>query len=596
MGRKRPLKRFAFRSDFAARQGVQSCAVWSPDGRLLATGGQDGVVRVFLMDDEDLLYTAVVPTMTPGQNNSNTSSAGALASPGSDAGNGEGDGSNAAPVALKTLAGNARVVPGSVPQTPARHNNGGKLVPSNAAARAGFNNSNGTRSNFSALVAFTPRLNPLAVSPYSPAPAPPLPFVSPLFLPAAIHATPVKTLHWSPCGRALLTTCERDPEDAVRFWRAPTVEEVRSTGARIPVDYLDGAGRADKFNAATGHSAAANKPKAGDAPESKSSGASAFSSAAPAAASASLEAAFRGCDPETLLPIAVFTAEEGMELRSAVYWVPPAAPNADPAAAAAAAAKVKADVLLVLSNQRRTQKHRQNGPSYLSRYIVPHSLYDAPALPPQFAAGPPGKTPAAAAAHAAAGAKLPNGGRARGIRLSSEMLISSDDNAISTVVSPNGQFIAVATLKSLYVLTGPAPAAARAAALASQGLDAEFRKSVAGLPPLSHVARMERCFFGLPCTGMAFDPSSRVLLAVSASRGIVMVPVRPEKAAGCCAKGVASCVCDAVLCCPVWRCCVRSQFLLFAANLLLVVFLALLVQHFSVHLGEDAGDSATGGF
>jgi WD40 repeat protein len=550
VGRKRPLKRFAFRTDFADRQGIQSCAVFSPDGRLLAAGGQDGVVRVFLLDDPDLLYTAVVPGPAVG---------------------------GGAAAQLRTLAGQRGVVPGSVPQTPARP--GAGVGPGRAPPTA-------SRSNFSALVAFTPRVNPIVVSPYSTAAAPPLPFVSPLFLAAAKLAGPVKTLGWSPCGRALIATMEADDEAAVSFWRAPSAADVRARGVRIPVDYLDATGRVDHFagaGAASSNSAAESKQQP---------------SGERRAPAASVAAAYTGCDD--LRPLAILTVEPELEIRGAVYWAPPQlAALTDPrtgkplpAAAATTGALAGADVLLATVSHRRTQKHRQTGPGYLCRYFVPQSLYEQEPLPAELARAPPTgpKVPAPDAKFVAA--------RARGVRLSAEVLIEKEDAPVQMVVSPNGQFVAVATTKSLHVFTGPAPTATRAAVLSAQGLDDDFCRSVAHLPPLSLASVKPRCF-GLPCTGLSFDPSSRAVLSVSASRGIAILPIRPEPRRGCCGggggsgaggdnRGCCGCLVDTLLCCPVWRCCVRSQIVLFAANLFLVVFLALLVQHFSVTLYDDA--------
>lgn len=91
-------------------------------------------------------------------------------------------------------------------------------------------------------------------------------------------------------------------------------------------------------------------------------------------------------------------------------------------------------------------------------------------------------------------------------------------------ISPNGHFIAVAS-EHIYIYTGPSTIHNRIQDLRSQGYPLQMIKDFSTLPPLSLVTVKRNIFVDLPCTGMAFDPSSRLVIAVSACRGIAFVPI-----------------------------------------------------------------------
>ncbi len=583
--RKRPLKRFAFRTDFAPRQGIQTVNAFSPDGRLYAAGGQDGVVRVFLLDDPELLYTAVTP---------------------------------AAPLVplvagAAGAAGGAGAAGASAPQTPARGSFAGPgssgfgSGASGAAAAA-----SARRSRLNALVAFTPRLGAAAAaSPTSSAAPPPLPFVSPLFLVVAKHAGPVKVLSFSPCGRALLTAADTDPEDAVRLWRVPSVSDLKARGARIPVDYVgpdgtvaplapsgEGLPAGGSNNSNTGHeSKDAGNALLGDDDDNDADGGYDSNGYARrgsrARAPSSADVAFTGA--HDVLPLAVIVPPAGVEIRSCLYWTPPA-PEHGPSGLPAGT-----DCFLALLNMKRTRKHNKIGPGFLCRYIVPQSLYSEQPLPPGLAAAPAKGAPALPAEAQAQ--------RAKGVRLSAQVKVEEDDLLGQIVLSPNRQLVGIAS-KNLHVYTGPCPAATRAAVFAAQGCDAATAAALDGLPPFAKVCSRKDCF-GLPCTGLSFDPSSRALLSVSAARGVVTLPVaggssgfggsvsgggavgegsRRRQKGGCC-----GCIFDWLCCCPVWRCCFRSNAMLFVINIVVVLLLALVVQHFASLPDVVDGAGAAGG-
>jgi hypothetical protein len=190
------------------------------------------------------------------------------------------------------------------------------------------------------------------------------------------------------------------------------------------------------------------------------------------------------------VPLTALAVEPKYEVVKAVFWSPPrvdrwAHTPSDPTPAnayqrleaanqACAAQAQDGHVLLLLVTLQRA------GPSVLCRYIVSHDGSSA--------------------------------------RLSAAVPVAKKSTCTTMAVAPNGHFIAIATTSDLLILTGPAAADARDLHLQAAGQDP------ARAPPLTVVASRARCF-EMPCTGVSFDPSSRLAAAVCATRAIVFLSV-----------------------------------------------------------------------
>lgn len=165
-------------------------------------------------------------------------------------------------------------------------------------------------------------------------------------------------------------------------------------------------------------------------------------------------------------------------------------------------------------------------------------------------------------------------------------------------ISPCRQFIGIATDR-LMIYTSPSAPRVRAHVLSKLGLGVS--PQLASLRPLTRVVVGDPVFNALPCSGLAFDPISRMLMGVSPSKAVVFLhnkvtdvaarKVRPSRsgdedddddyeddesveAAG---------FLGMLFCCCIWKrlCCSRresSSWSLFIVNLLLVLLVAALLQ------------------
>ena len=104
-------------------------------------------------------------------------------------------------------------------------------------------------------------------------------------------------------------------------------------------------------------------------------------------------------------------------------------------------------------------------------------------------------------------------------RIGAAIPISPKHTVTQMAMSPNGHYLAIATNADLHIFTGPCPAEARNIQLQALG-----QPVITNAPPLSRVALREKCF-EMPCTGISFDPSSRIAVGVCATRAVVFLPV-----------------------------------------------------------------------
>lgn len=469
--RRRLTARLRFPADFSRdrKDSFLSICVFSPDGRTVAAGGSDTIVRLFLLDD---------PMIAGGSTGSG------------------GTGSFFSATGLRT-----------------------PLPSSRTRARSGFFSNTDSHTP-----AHVPSLTP--VHSYTPSHASshsglgPPPTVSPFCLPVAKHTSCVSRLCFSPDGRHLVTLSDT-AKDGAQIWRMPSREQLRTYGIRIPIrEPIVSRDDDDHKNSEAPNEAAV------------------------------MEAAYFNADK--VRPVNKIEWPNGMECRGMEFWSYPRLREEDHSTVAvdldtaamlpAAAVDSFPDVLIAICHVKRT------GPSYLCEFRLSKAFYS-------------GVEPAV---------------------LMSKTLVDLKCEASQLKISPNGHFIAVGT-QHLHIFTGPACRALRNRDLLAQGFSArdESVRTIATLPPMTLVCE-KRNQFDLPCTGIAFDPSSRLCAAVSASRGVAFLAVELKPKRSCVAKVVR------VACCiPLWRAFFHSQLLKFIFNVLLIAFIGLIIQHYSMALSSS---------
>jgi hypothetical protein len=493
-GKRTMMPKLRFRCDFSPRDSFVSAIKFSRDGKLCFTGGQDGVVRVWWVQDPALFSTYVTygVKLTPSDNNSNVNL---------------GDGTNWFSNHKKSAGAMPKML--GVPLTPDHHKDN--------------NHNNNNHNNHHHQPRITtkddgsngkPQLEPLDMTS-----ARALGFVSPLFIPVAFRKDGIKDFDLSHDERLLSLV---DDKGGLSTWVVPDLNDVQTRGIRIPIDYLDEEGELLSYPAPN------DKVNADDVD-----------------LSASLSAAFQGVDE--ISPICMAPSHPGLDYQRSLFWAPPVVNYTVPRSGNPGELFGSIGIFddydgnnggsyggknnNIGKNNSEINDYDDENHNYDENLVRPHNLSD---LLQTFNNHPSRNLKEYILLSLASEVRkstwlikhvvyFDERTKQHQIRVSSQLKIFDNPSGSQMVISPNKHFVAIAgddlhiytTLDAPYIRT-----------LQLLALNQSYSYQLSNLGPLALVAKKERCF-SLPCTSLTFDPSSRILLAGSASRAIVFLRVRP---------------------------------------------------------------------
>lgn len=460
-GRKTLKTVMRFKTDFHAEDSFQAVSSLTHDGKILVSGGQDGLIRAFLLDDPDLEYTAVSATTLNADGGMNTPAKGSVIFP---------------------------------------------------------------------------------------------PYVSPKCLVVGRFDEGVLSLTINR-DSTLVASVGEGCIDHLCVWALPSVEELAQYGVRIPNDYVDNAGYCNTTPGGP-------KNKRGETPIPMDPNSS---------------YAISHTNSDRLKPVLVIESVKNCQFKQLQFWTPPiidprTLPKSslgifeddvgyDPSLDVSREVQRINDLperrpphhtLLGLWNENRKgsslcEWEVSSGTSYTQQLNSPYTI--------RFN----NKT------KTVSGDKSGN----TTVRLVHDKIISPTEAAAQLCISPNGHYIGIST-ENLYVFTGPDHPYVRNLHLRAQKLPCPA--SLAALPPLTLVCERKKCF-ELACTGLSFDPCSRLLVAVSASRFVPFLPIKHDVKPSCISRG----------CTRVRKTCCSglSQWFLVLINILIIAWIASLVHIYS---------------
>lgn len=204
------------------------------------------------------------------------------------------------------------------------------------------------------------------------------------------------------------------------------------------------------------------------------------------------------------------------------------------------------DCLLVLCSQPR-------GNSYLCVWRVPHTAYKRDSKK--------GVTLSESSA---------SSGNQNSPSLLTKELVAEKQEAFHLCISPDRQFLGISS-SSMHVFTSPSSQSVRSYVLSQRGVP--LTSPLVSASPLTQVCE-RKDVFELPCTGVAFDPSSRLMLATSAARAVFMLPIEPPLSQPSSLRRACRTCCNVACCCCIWRRLFSREMLYLLLNLLLVALLA----------------------